>query len=155
MQRQRPIFATAQGNYQFLPPGNVSFGHGWIPVMEEFAPSGEMLTTVQFGPAVARPGGGFEGEVEPTLGYRDFKHQWTGCPGARPDVVAEREIGKTRVWVSWNGATEVEGWEVLVGGEREGMECVKRVNKAGFQTEIVIEGARYVRVRPVIGGVRL
>ena len=84
-----PIFATAQGNYQPLKDGNVFVGHGWTPVMEEFSASGDTLTTIQFGAADARPGGGYVSAVAPTLSYRDFKQHWVGCRISKPDVVAK------------------------------------------------------------------
>ena len=145
-----PIFATAQGNYQLLPSGNILVGHGWIPIMEEFTPTGEILTTIQFGPAVSRPGGGFESEEEPTLGYRDFKHAWVGCPSSKPDVVAEVDGEVVRVWVSWNGATEVEVWEVFAGEKEDNLTCVKTVAKHGFETEIEIGEVSFVQVKPVM-----
>lgn len=145
-----PIFATAQGNYQLLSSGNIFVGHGWLPLMEEFSPSGEILTTVQFGPADPRPGGGFESLLEPALGYRDFKFPWVGCPSAKPDVVAEAHGEGVTVWVSWNGATEVEGWEVFAGEGESQLRCVKTVDKSGFETETRIEPAAFVQIKPVM-----
>lgn len=145
-----PIFATAQGSYQRLPSGNVFVGHGWIPIMEEFSASGEILTTIQFGPAVARPGGGFESELEPTLSYRDFKQAWVGCPRSRPDVVAEADGNKMTVWVSWNGATEVEGWEVFAGDREDALGLEIRAAKEGFETKMETGHAVFVQVVPVM-----
>lgn len=145
-----PIFATAQGNYQQLPSGNIFVGHGWIPIMEEFSPSGKILNTIQFGPAAPIPDGGYESLLKPTLGYRDFKHAWVGCPNSRPDVFVGTDGEIVKVYVSWNGATEVVGWEVFAGDQRDGLHCVKNMTKAGFETEIDIEGAKFVQVRPVM-----
>ena len=145
-----PIFSTAQGNYQPLQDGNKFVGHGWIPVMEEFTPSGEILTTIQFGAADARPGGGYLSALAPTLSYRDFKQHWVGCPTAKPDVVAESSTGGVNVFISWNGATEVEAWEIYAGSSRDKLKCVATVQKKGFETKVHIEEAQYVQVKPIM-----
>lgn len=146
-----PIYSTAQGNYQNLEDGNVFVGHGWIPVMEEFSPAGHILTTIQFGAAEPRPGGGFVSPLAPTLSYRDFKQHWVGCPKTKPDVAAEPTSGgKTAVFVSWNGATEVEKWEVYGGDSPDSLKCVATVPKGGFETEVKIRKAKYIQVKPIL-----
>ncbi|KAK5167466.1 uncharacterized protein LTR77_007165 [Saxophila tyrrhenica] len=146
-----PIFPTAQGNMQPLSNGNVFVGHGWIPVMEEFSSSGETLTTVQFGAAESRPGGGYFSEEAPTLSYRSFKQQWVGCPAAKPDVVAKASKNGSKVFVSWNGATDVVAWEIFAGSLKSKMHCVATVRKCGFETEGNIDDdTAYVQVRPVL-----
>lgn len=146
-----PIFATAQGNYQPLEDGNVFVGHGWVPVMEEFTSTGEILTTIQFGAAEPRPEGGFLSALAPTLSYRDFKQKWTGCPKSKPDVVAESSSnGQVAVYVSWNGATEVEAWEVFGGKAKDDLQCLKVVPKGGFETDMKVMDVKYVQVKPVL-----
>ncbi|KAK4546296.1 hypothetical protein LTR36_001973 [Oleoguttula mirabilis] len=143
-----PIYSTAQGNYQPLPDGNVFIGHGWIPVLEEFSHSGEILTTIQFGAAEQRPAGGFNPSLKPTLSYRAFKQPWVGCPKTKPVVVAESSSNGTTVYVSWNGATEVEAWEVY-GGNATDLTCLKTVLKEGFETAVEVEAAvKFVQVKP-------
>lgn len=142
-----PIYSTAQGNYQPLSNGNVFIGHGWIPVMEEFSHSGAILTTIQFGAAEPRPGGGFLSPAKPTLSYRAFKQPWIGCPKTKPDVVAESTADGASVYVSWNGATEVEAWEIY-GGNSTSLTCLKTVWKEGFETVINVESLEYVQVVP-------
>ncbi|KAK5115829.1 hypothetical protein LTR85_009423 [Meristemomyces frigidus] len=145
-----PIYSTAQGNYQPLPDGNVFIGHGWIPVLEEFSHAGDILTTIQIGAAEARPGGGFLSPLKPTLSYRAFKQPWIGCPKTKPAVVAETGTNQTTVYVSWNGATEVEAWEVY-GGNTTDLTCLKTVAKHGFETLVEIGAAlQYVQVKPVL-----
>ncbi|KAF2764692.1 hypothetical protein EJ03DRAFT_339586 [Teratosphaeria nubilosa] len=146
-----PTFSTAQGNMQIMTNGHVFLGHGWIPVLEEYTAEGEILATWRFGDALERAGGGFWSPLKPTLSYRAFRQAWVGCPRGRPDVVAEGDGGTTRVYVSWNGATEVAGWEVWGGGSEGGLRCVKTVGKAGFETEVeVVEaGVEFVRVQAV------
>ncbi|CAJ2512171.1 Uu.00g051860.m01.CDS01 [Anthostomella pinea] len=145
-----PIYTTAQGDYQPLADGNVFIGHGWIPVLEEFSHSGEILTTIQFGAAKPRPGGGFLSNSKPTLSYRAFKQPWTGCPKTKPDVVAETAANGngTSVYMSWNGATEVEAWEIYAGSSVAELSCVSTVAKCGFETSATIDRAEYVQAKP-------
>ncbi|KAK0887695.1 hypothetical protein LTR02_016984 [Friedmanniomyces endolithicus] len=147
-----PIYSTAQGNFQPLPNGNVFIGHGWIPILEEFSQTGEIQTTIQFASAEARAGGGWVSAQKPTLSYRAFKQEWLGCPGAKPDVRAERLVGGdgdgTAVFVSWNGATEVEAWEVWGGGSGAALGCIGVVARSGFETRGLVGAAAYVQVRP-------
>ncbi|KAK3680286.1 hypothetical protein LTR78_000664 [Recurvomyces mirabilis] len=141
-----PIYSTAQGNYQSLASGNVFIGHGWIPVLEEFSPAAEILTTVQFGAAEARAGGGFVSNLKPTLSYRAFKQPWIGCPMTRPDLVAERSPNGTAVYVSWNGATEVEAWDFFVGNDTH-LTHAKTVPKQGFETMALLDPVEFVLMR--------
>ena len=146
-----PIYSTAQGNYLPLEDGNVFVGHGWIPVMEEFSPTGQILTTIQFGAAVPRPGGGFVSPLAPTLSYRGFKQHWVGCPKTKPDVVAKSTSdGKTVIHVSWNGATEVEKWEIYGGDSADSLKRVETVSRTGFETKVTIKKAKYVQLKPVL-----
>ena len=145
-----PIFATAQGNFQPLSDGNVFVGHGWVPVMEEFSSSGDTLTTIQFGAAQPKPGGGFLSAVAPTLSYRDFKQHWVGCPVSKPEVVAENSGGKVIVYVSWNGATELEAWEIYGGSSEAGLKLLTTVPKRGFETKASVKSVEYVQVKPIL-----
>ncbi|TKA69821.1 hypothetical protein B0A55_07507 [Friedmanniomyces simplex] len=158
-----PIYSTAQGDLQPLENnGHVFVGHGWIPILEEFSHSGEILTTVQFAAAEARPGGegGFVSAEAPTLSYRAFRQGWVGCPRTKPEVWAEKGTANgtgtgagtgtaTVVYMSWNGATEVEAWEVYSGGSSATLECVDVVAKTGFETmAFLADAAAYVQVKP-------
>lgn len=147
--------------------------HGGIPVLEEFSPQGQILATYQVGYATKRPGGGFFTVGRDTISYRGFKQTWVGCPKSRPKVVVEVSNGgggyemkqkqkmkmknekktTTKVYVSWNGATEVEGWEVFGGMERGDVKrYLKTVENGGFETvvELEEEDVKFVKLRAVL-----
>jgi hypothetical protein len=145
-----PIYSTAQGNVQPLSDGNIFVGHGWIPVMEEFSSDGNIVSTIQFGAAEPRPGGGYLSALAPTLSYRDFKQHWTGCPTSKPDVVAKTAGSGVKVFVSWNGATDVEEWEIYGGNSKAGLKCLVTPKKTTFETEAKIQKVKYVQVMPVL-----
>ena len=147
-----PIFPTAQGSFDRMENGNFFTGHGWIPVLEEFSHDGKTIATYQFGNATKRPGGGFVSGGRGTLSYRGFKQHWVGCPKTKPVVVAEY-LGTsdaphgTRVYISWNGATEVKEWK-LYGGIAS-VSHIKDVEKKGFETVIDIADVQFIKAKAV------
>ena len=67
----------------------------------------------------------------------------------RPAVVARSANGRTTVYVSWNGATDVKRWRVLAGPRPGRLKALlKDVAKNGFETRIPFApAAPYVRVQ--------
>ena len=96
------LLATSQGNVQLLPDADVFVGWGSQPFVSEFSYDGELLLNARFLP---------DGES-----YRAFRFSWSGHPTDDPAVAVEqRPDDKVALYASWNGATEVESWEVLAG----------------------------------------
>ena len=46
----------------------------------------------------------------------------------------------TAVYMSWNGATEVQRWTVLGGKAKETLDEVASVDKSGFETKATVSG---------------
>ena len=89
------------GNIQPLRDGNVFVGWGDEPYFSEFTQSGKLL---------------FEGEFpRPDLTYRALLEPWVGLPLYPPVGAARAGGGRTTVYASWNGATQVASWRVLGG----------------------------------------
>ncbi|HEY1688683.1 MAG TPA: MFS transporter [Solirubrobacteraceae bacterium] len=84
-----------------LPNGNVLVGWGSEPYLAEFTKSGEPLLEGKF--------------PRPDLSYRTTFGQWEGLPLYPPIGAARQRGGKTVVYASWNGATQVASWRVLAG----------------------------------------
>jgi hypothetical protein len=121
-QFRRPdkLHSPSQGNVQGLANGNFMVGWGGdTPFFDEYTPSGKVA---------------LDGHIDPqTLdSYRVWRFPWTGNPTAPPDAVAINKNGKTTVYVSWNGATEVAKWEV---DDSAGMQ-IKTLAKRHFETTI-------------------
>jgi hypothetical protein len=118
-------YADAAGNMQVLPNGNVFVGWGRGLAISEFSHEGELL---------------FDFRVSPEhKSYRAFRFPWSGQPLDRPACVAERASEEElRVYVSWNGATEVESWEVLTGSRVERLKSLGSVPQDGFETAMVV-----------------
>jgi len=128
------LFADAGGNMQVLPNGNVFIGWGRARVFSEFSKEGELLFSASF------PNNG---------SYRAFRFPWSGHPSDRPVAVAERTSDEeVRVYVSWNGATQVITWEVLAGASPNQVESLGSIPRNGFETAMLVRTAEpYVVVR--------
>jgi hypothetical protein len=119
--RPEMTLSDTQGNVQILPGGHVFVGWGSEPYFSEFSRDGELLFDASFPP-----------EVE---SYRAFRFPWKGAPQTRPAVVVETGEGDgVRIYVSWNGATEVATWRVLAGSGPDELEPVGTFPRAGFET---------------------
>ena len=116
--------ADAAGNAQVLPNGNVFVGWGRALAISEFGEDGILL---------------FDARLPPeNRSYRAFRFPWRGHPSDRPAVAVERASeGEIVVYASWNGATEVESWEVLAGPRPDGLEPLGSVPRDGFETAIL------------------
>jgi hypothetical protein len=93
----------------------------------------------------------FEGKLDPSGddSYRAFRIPWSGAlPAAPPDVAASSARGKTTVFASWNGATDVASWQVLAGSQAGSLSPAGGARFAGFETAIRLPAAqRFVQVR--------
>jgi hypothetical protein len=123
----RHLESDTQGNAQFLPDGHVFVGWGSESWYTEFDRAGRVLLDAHFG---AR------GDVD---SYRAYRFPWVGRPRDRPAVAAEAgPDGRTIVYASWNGATEVARWRVLAGKDERELVPVAEAPRRGFETRIGI-----------------
>src|SRR5215208_1890572 len=128
-------YADAAGNTQVLPNGNVFVGWGRALAISEFDHDGKMLFDLTL-PAENRS-------------YRSFRFPWNAQPDGAPAADAERTSSEeARVYASWNGATEVERWEVLAGPGPDRLESLGEVPRDGFETAMLVRTSEaYVAVR--------
>lgn len=118
-----PISASSQGSVQMQPNGNAFVGWGSQPFASEFSHDGRLLFDLE----LAKGG----------VSYRAFRFPWSGHPTDRPAVALEpRSGGQWVAFASWNGATEVDHWEVLSGQRAGSLQPVARARRAGFETKI-------------------
>jgi hypothetical protein len=128
-------YADAAGNMQVLPNGNAFVGWGRALAVSEFSKDGELL---------------FDFRVSPeNRSYRAFRFSWSGRPSDQPAALAERTSeNELEVYASWNGATEVERWEVLAGPDPGRLESLGQVPREGFETAMVVQTSEpYVAVQ--------
>jgi hypothetical protein len=76
--------------------------------------------------------------------YRAFRFVWRGHPTDQPAVAT---LGH-KVYVSWNGATEVRKWQLVVDGQPGATGA-----KTGFETSLQLpDGAKRIAVRALGAG---
>ncbi|KAI0432918.1 Arylsulfotransferase-domain-containing protein [Xylaria sp. FL1042] len=135
------LVSAFEGSHQITRSGNVFLGWGANPTFTEYSPSGECVLDVQFD--IWRPNQGYP------INYRAFKMNWKAYPTWDPQIaVLGTDIDRQyKVYVSWNGATEVAKWRLLVGISYDSvMENVIEVPRTGFETEVLLEsGQSFVR----------
>ncbi|KAH8694810.1 ASST-domain-containing protein [Ilyonectria robusta] len=146
------VSSGSQGSVQALKNGNFLVGWGLNPGFTEHFPNGTVVMDVQRGafPKVA----GVEPGADMTV-YRAWKMNWVGRPQWGPDIASVSQNNMTTnatFYVSWNGNTEVDRWEVYVGNDPMNItlshERVGNSTRMGFETMIVLDGKhipRYAR----------
>ncbi|MGH3073110.1 MAG: arylsulfotransferase family protein [Gaiellaceae bacterium] len=120
----RRLLSPFMGNAQVLPNGNVVVGWGGLPYITEF-----------------RRGGGVHFDARLPAGgqnYRAFRLPWQGRPHRPPRLVAHTASGRRRLYVSWNGATEVAAWRLEAGPARNDLQTVLTRPKQSFETSLPV-----------------
>jgi hypothetical protein len=113
------------GSMELLPDGNALVGYGSLPFLSEFSASGRLLLDAVF------PG--------KDQSYRArYSETWLGTPSYPPSGAVRRKGSSTTVYASWNGATQVNRWDVLAGTSAATLTRVASKPKSGFETAIAI-----------------
>jgi hypothetical protein len=125
------------GSLEPLPNGNELMGWGSTPLLTEYDSAGTTLLRAVL------PG--------PDLSYRARLEPWVGLPLYPPAGAARSRAGRTTVYASWNGATQVAAWRVLAGTGAGGpMHTVASSPRAGFETAIPVpSGSQQFEVQAV------
>jgi Arylsulfotransferase (ASST) len=124
-----PIVAINQGNAQLLPGRHMLVGWGHEPQVTEYDGRGRVLLDLRFGSGADS--------------YRAFRYRWVGRPIGRPSITLHRG----RVYVSWNGATNVARWQILGGSDAHALHAVRTVVWSGFETSAPAPRTPLVAVR--------
>jgi hypothetical protein len=126
------LLAGTQGNVQGLDAdGGIFVGWGSQGYFTQFDGSGNTI----FDARIAR------GQDT----YRAYRFPWVGVPAAAPAIA--QTSGGRNVYASWNGATQVAGWEVLAGASASSLAPAGSAARSGFETRIRTGGGAYVAVR--------
>lgn len=124
-------YAVGRGNLQMLGNGNAFLGWWMQGLISEYTSDGRLLMDASWLPRLKS--------------YRSYKFDWVGHPAEPPDVVARSAWiegrMQTMIYVSWNGATEVDQWVVYKAsgddGPRKRLAAFKRT---GFETAFKYDG---------------
>jgi hypothetical protein len=116
------LLAGSQGNMQTLPNRDRFVGWGAEPNLTEYSPNGRIV----FDGALARP----------ASSYRAYRLPWNGTPPGHPAIATTAEPdGKLTIYASWNGATDVSRWQILVGTAASRLKPLTVVPDTGFETK--------------------
>ncbi|PSR83586.1 ASST-domain-containing protein [Coniella lustricola] len=122
------IASWAMGGFQKLDNGNVLVSWGTTPAITEYTEDGEIVMDVQLGPWIDEVG-----NREPV--YRAWTMNWTAYPTWNPSVAA----GDGYAYVSWNGATEVDSWDIMEGDTQSNITFTGNVKKVGYETVVPLK----------------
>ncbi|KAM0149588.1 hypothetical protein ACHAQE_008897 [Botrytis cinerea] len=121
----KSVQAWAEGGIHALDNGNFLVGYGVVPSFVEFTETGEIAMEIQTRPWYVASGRG-------TDLYRVYKFDWVAQPSWKPAMVEVRQI----LYISWNGATEVDSWALYGGSSPTTMHHLLTMPKTGFETGV-------------------
>jgi hypothetical protein len=129
-----PLKSLVEGDMQLLADGDAVIGWGSEPYLSEYNASGTQILDAHF-----------DGPIN---NYRAYRFPWTAQPESPPAVALVGARRGVRLFVSWNGATDVSSWRVLAGPAPGALKAVATAATTGFETDIpVSRSARYYVVQ--------
>lgn len=124
------VNSSSQGNTQNLANGNKFLGFGSNGYFTEYAAQGNTESTSWVNVL-------YNAQMPSNnISYRSYRDNWVGKPDYPPSIAVDTTNNQTTVYASWNGATEVAGWQVYAGNQPNILTLVSSANKNGFETAI-------------------
>jgi hypothetical protein len=99
-----------------------------VPYFTEFDAAGRVVLDVRFGKLRGR----ITGPNQDADSYRAYRFAWHGRPTDQPAAV----VKGNKVFVSWNGATDVAQWRLVADGHR-----AAPVRKTTFEQALALPAA--------------
>jgi hypothetical protein len=128
------VLARYEGSDQLLHDGDSLVGFGSQPWVTEFDSHGKTVFDGRF--------------VDANQSYRAYRYTWTGTPWAAPAFRTRANKGKTTVYASWNGSTQLARWQVLGGSSPSKLSVIATAGKTAFETPIKLRSSRaYLEVQ--------
>jgi hypothetical protein len=126
------VLAGSQGSVQLHRGGHVFVGWGEVPRVTEFDRRGRIVFDALLGSRYES--------------YRAFRLPWSGMPSEAPAIAIGGSRKRPTVYASWNGATEVERWQLLAGAPGGELRPVAVAPARGFETALrsLVPGPRFV-----------
>uniref|UniRef100_A0A0W0F7T0 ASST-domain-containing protein n=1 Tax=Moniliophthora roreri TaxID=221103 RepID=A0A0W0F7T0_MONRR len=124
------VVSESQGSVQLQPNGDVLIGWGSMPWLAEYSSTGDLVWCTQFG------------ATTDVSGYRTLRYNWTGYPTTTPSIqlVGGGASALLSIHASWNGATEINKWELLGASDESGSGAMSLYNRTrtGYETTITV-----------------
>jgi hypothetical protein len=122
------VLSASQGSVQPLGDGNTFVGWGSSPWFSEFGFHGAQRFSMRF--------------YGPLEAYRGYRFQWWGQPATPPSIAATASGQGTRVYASWDGATDVSSWRVLAGPNGRALSAVGQFPMTSFETTMPVASSQ-------------
>ncbi|KAG9255288.1 ASST-domain-containing protein [Emericellopsis atlantica] len=142
------LISASRGGVQRTPSGNVIVAWGQNPMYTEYTADGELIMDIQRADVKSMEHGVFD-----VITYRIWKGQWEGNPSWGPSIACAPDDTGRSVYVSWNGATKVDHWVLLMSDDKKDLNGASKVAaqspRNGFETQFQLDGiaiADYARV---------
>ncbi|KAF5588231.1 hypothetical protein FPCIR_7249 [Fusarium pseudocircinatum] len=149
------ISSGSGGSVQGLDNGNFLIGWGANPGITEHASNGTVVMDIQRGVIPHA----IDGDPDLDMSaYRAWKMEWIGRPPWGPSIASAlpgNEATNATIYVSWNGDTQVDRWEVFAGEDDKNATSSPRLlansSRFGFETEILLEALPLPRSARAVG----
>lgn len=132
--------SESQGSVQMLKDDRMLVGFGSAAAMTEFDKDGNVQCDMEYGALRYHEDNSFSpGAV---MSYRTYKYPWEGHPAELPRAMFE----EGRIYVSWNGATELRSWslEGSKGGSKESdWKDIIDFPRTGFESDAQVDDAAW------------
>ncbi|KAI1147322.1 ASST-domain-containing protein [Nemania diffusa] len=140
------IISASRGGVNRTPKGNTLVAWGQNPMYTEYSPDGELVMDVQRGQVLALDHG-----IGPVIAYRAWKGDWVGMPSWPPSIAATTTEDGIGIYVSWNGATEVESYVLFTSDDISALNGNGSItyvsSRTGFETSFHLrEERRFARI---------
>ncbi|KAH7222730.1 ASST-domain-containing protein [Fusarium oxysporum] len=149
------ISSGSGGSVQGLDNGNFLIGWGANPAITEHTSNGTVVMDIQRGVIPHETNGDPDLDISV---YRAWKMEWIGRPPWGPSIASAlpgNEATNATIYVSWNGDTQVDQWEVYVGEDDKNATSSPRLlansSRFGFETEILLETLPLPRSARAVG----
>ncbi|KAH7118528.1 ASST-domain-containing protein [Dactylonectria estremocensis] len=145
------IMSISRGGVQRLSNGNTVIAWGQNPMFTEHTADGEVVLDFQRGRVVHHDHG-----LPALIAYRTFMGPWDGKPTWGPNISAAVDVegGPKKIFVSWNGATNVHQWVLLQSNNMSQLSgadnVVARSHRLGFETPFeIVDSAPFARAAAI------
>ncbi|KAI0425764.1 ASST-domain-containing protein [Xylaria sp. FL1042] len=140
------LVSASRGGISRTPKGNTLIAWGQNPMYTEHGPDGEVVMDVQRGQVLALDHG-----ISSVIAYRAWKSDWVGMPTWPPSIATSATEDGMIIYVSWNGATEVETYVLFTSDNITKLNSAGAVTavskRTGFETSFQLgENRRFARV---------
>ncbi|KAJ6028630.1 hypothetical protein N7540_004206 [Penicillium herquei] len=140
-----PIRSVSQGSYQALADsnGHVFINYGSISKVKELDGDGNVVFSAAFGTS------------NTVSSYRGFRYHWSATPFWKPSLNVTRTSSGIVVYMSWNGATDYDGWAVYSASSTNSTnnQQISFAKRTAFETSVTLKNVTtaYIQVAALQG----